>query len=132
MNHVVTRSVIYFLVCYLSYAALSWASPEVDYSAKGIVLLDRYAEASTPVPADEVRILPFQPENTEAVAWINIEKAETDDYSRELVEQKARELAGSVGADGIVVVAEGATMNLGPSKYPLFILRGKAVKISRG
>lgn len=102
-------------------------SPAPDYSAKGIILMDRFAESSNPISADKVRVFPFLPENARSVAWINIEKADVEGKSQQMAELKARELAGSVGANGIVIYGEGKTMTAGPSKYPLFILRAKAV-----
>lgn len=128
MNHVVVRTLIYCVICISTYVVLSFLSVEPDYSPKAVLLMEPGATASQSIAADEVRILPFQPENTESVAWINIERAESDAVSRQLVEQKAKELAGSVGADGIVVIGEGESMNMGPSKYPLFVLRARAVR----
>ena len=129
LNHVFFRSILYGVICLLSYQLLFFLSPEPDLSPKGIILLHPLHERIAPSNPDRIEFLPIIPHHSKAIAWINIEKAITDPVFIASAAKQAREWAASVGANALVALVQGQTDQSGPSRYPLFVFKALAVKI---
>lgn len=124
------RVTLYLLICICTYFALDWASPHQAYMPKGTILMDPGVEMRQSIEPGDVRILPFLPASAEEAGWINIKKSIDGPGARQEVLEKARELAASVGANGIIVQGEGPSQQMLPGTNPFYIFFGRAIFVS--
>lgn len=124
------RSIVYCLVLFVVVTTIYLTRPAYEFSAKGIALpLHPGAEHSD---SANIRLFPFPPARYSTLGTVNIEQHFTKNgqITPAQIEQQAKQLAASLGANALIVTAFGHTSlsTPGPAQG-LYVFRGIAAKV---
>ena len=129
-NNKTNRIVIYLIIFIGTYLALWALEPAAIYKPTGIVL--PLAAPKAPIASDNVKLYANAPTGSyHALGLVRIALHYTQaptTQGENAVQAKAKQLAASIGANGIIVHAFGATAPQQPVTLNEILLRGVAIE----
>lgn len=124
-----SRGIVYLMIIAASVFVIQMTKPDIHYQAQGIVL-PLTQEKPLRADKDDVAIYPFKPDHFKPLGLVHIEQhivAPTTE-SREAVQDYAKKLAASVGANGLVITSFGYTSpDMVGKEGAMYVFRGVAI-----